>query len=97
MKDGYPSWMIAGAYRGNVDIYEEGIIRQLSHGGAHYYTYDFFTIQDGELVPVMTASEEDRVFSVDGEVCTENEFLAAVDQYAPMLALDLERMIIIEP
>lgn len=97
MKDGYPNWLIAGAYRGYVDIFEEGIIRYTADGGSHYYTYQFYTIQDGELSPVMTAGEEDRVFSVNGEVCTYDEFLEAVDQYAPMLALDLERLCMIEP
>lgn len=97
MKDERPNWLIAGAYRGDVDIFEDGIIRYLSHGGAHYYTYHFYTIQDGELSPVMTAGEEDRVFSVNGEVCTYDKFLEAVDQYAPILALDLERLCMIEP
>lgn len=97
MKDGHPNWLIAGAYRGHVDIFEDGIIRSLAHGGAHYYTYQFYTIKEGELSPVMTAGEEDGVFSVNGKVCTYNEFLGAVDQYAPILALDLERLCMIYP
>ena len=94
LKDGKPNWLIAGAY---VDIFGEGIIRQLSDGGAHYYKYDFYTIQDGELVLVNTASEEDGIFTIRGEACTKAEFLAEVDQYSPRLASNLERLTIIEP
>ena len=97
LKDGKPNWLIAGAYRSDVDIFDDGIIRQLSHGGAHYYTYDFYIIQEGELVLVNTASEENRVFTIRGEVCAKDEFLAEVDQYAPRLATDMERLVIIEP
>lgn len=97
LKDGKPNWLIAGAYRGYVDIFEDGIIRQWCDGGAHYYEVNFYTIQDGELVLVNTAAEEDYVFSIKGKVCTEAEFLAEVDQYVPKLAADMERLVIIEP
>lgn len=97
LKDGKPNWLIAGAYRGYVDIFEDGIIRQWCDGGSHYYEVNFYTIQDGELVLVNTAAEEDYVFTIRGEVCTKAEFLAEVDQYVPRLATDMERIVIIEP
>ena len=97
LKDGEPNWLIAGAYRGPVDIFVDGIIRQWCDGGAHYYEVNFYTIQNGDLVLVNTAGEEDYVFSIRGEVCTKDEFLAEVDQYAPRLATDMERLVIIEP
>ena len=97
LKDGKPNWLIAGAYRGYVDIFEDGIIRQWCDGGSHYYEVNFYTIQDGELVLVNTTAEEDYVFTIKGEVSTEAEFLAEVDQYVPRLATDMERIVIIEP
>lgn len=49
------------------------------------------------MVLVNTAAEEDYVFTIKGEVCTEAEFLAEIDQYVPKLAADMERIAVIEP
>ena len=97
MKNDVPTWLIAGAYRGYVDIFTEGIIRRYSSGGASYAVEEYFELCEGELVPAFTGIKDGDAFSIDGVDCSEEKYYATVDQFDPILALDLERHIFIQP
>ena len=97
MKNDVPTWLIAGAYRAYVDIFTEGIIRRYSSGGASYTMEEYFELRGGELLPAFTGIIDGDTFSIDGAECSEEMYDTMVDQFDPMLALDLERLIFIQP
>ena len=87
MDAGKPVWLIAGIYRNQIDICTDGVIRRVSAGGAEANTYRFYTIEDGTLLLSRTVEQDWGEYSMDGEVCTEEQFQATLDAY-PVITLD---------
>ena len=99
MKDGQPVWLIAGAYRSNVDIFEDGVIRQYSSGGWDYIVEEYYKLRNGELTPIMVGTIEDGKYFFNGEECSKEDYYSfdAIDRYDPLWAFDLEKVVTVQP
>ena len=83
-------WLIAGAERSYVDLYENGVIGLCGSGGAEAHIYYFYCLQDGALVLIDTAESDWGTYKVNGSACTEEVFLAKLNEYTKLTSWDFE-------
>ena len=79
--NGKPVWLIAGAERGRVDLYENGVIGMYGSGGAEAHGYYFYQILDGELVLLDAADSDWGTYEVNGVECSKEVHDELVSRY----------------
>lgn len=85
IRDGEPVWLVSREYRGQVELYENGIIGMYGSGGADAHIYEFYRIQDGELVKFATAEFDRGEYKVNGTECSKEMYGELVEQYEAQL------------
>lgn len=95
--NGEPIWLIAGEYRGTIDLCEDGIIRFVGSGGAEAHIYDFYKILNGKLDLCDRAEENWGVYMVNGEECSVDKFNHTIDKYPLRAAPDYDLIEVITP
>ena len=81
IRDGHPVWLFSREYRGQVDLYENGVIGMYGSGGADVHSYEFYHILDGELVLLDTAESDWGKYAVNGTECAKGVYDELVEQY----------------
>ena len=81
IRDGEPVWLVSREYRGQVDLYENGVIGMYGSGGADAHIYEFYRIQDGKLVLLDTAESDCGKYAVNGSECSKEEYDELVQWY----------------
>ena len=85
-----PVWLIAGAERSYVDLYENGVIGLCGSGGAEAHIYYFYCLQDGALVLIDTAESDWGTYKVNGSACSEEVFQEKLNEYTKLTSWDFE-------
>ena len=88
--DDEPVWLIAGAYRGPVDLCEDGVVCWYGSGGGFNHVYQFSIISDGELVPIDTVEYDEGRCFVNGEECSEEIYKQTIEKYPLLPDVDFE-------
>ena len=88
--DGEPVWLIAGAERCYVDLYQDGVICVCRSGGADVRRYEFYRIQDGRLVLLDAADSNWGEYEVNGSWCSKEMYDELLGQYKEMENWDFE-------
>ena len=95
--EGKPVWLIAGQYRGWIDLCEDGVIRMVGNGGVASNGYNYYKIQDGELRIIETGTEDWGNYSVNGFSCSNVEFQQLIERYVPLTDPEFELITVYEP
>ena len=85
IRDGQPVWLFGREYRGQVNLYENGVIGMYGSGGADAHGYAFYRIQDGELVIFETAESDWGEYKVNGMECSKEMYGELEEQYEAQL------------
>lgn len=94
--DGKPVWLIAGEYRGRIQLCENGIIHMCGSGGAEAIGNWYYEIRNGELVLVDSVEMYWGSFFANGVESSEEVYLSTIAQYLPIAEPEYEWIATIE-
>ena len=94
--DGQPVWLIAGEYRGRIELCENGIIHMNGSGGAEAIGHWYYEIRNGELVLIDSVQMDWGLFYSNGKETSEEVYWTTLAQYLPIAEPEYEWITAIE-